>query len=512
MHLIKRSTSALYRRKQYNADVPLNSRYEEGLVMESKIDIKYIFNSAITLLIMFGFQYLPNIGPVSDMGMNALGIFLSLVWAWTFVDLVWPSILAIVVVGLSGFCSVADSFAAAFGNSTFLLIMFSFMFASYLQMTDLTTYIAKWCISRKFVIGKPWLFTFVFLFGIYLLGPIVSSMASTIVGWAVAYEVLSTAGFKDKDKYSTLLVFSVVASGVLGTWLFPFVAINAIGINATAAIVGYDCNFILYTVLAGSVGLLSLLIWVLICKYVFKPNVGNLASDTDYFAQYRHQKMTFEQKISLTLTFVTILLILLPNLLPKSWALSQLLTALTPTGIFAIMLVLVGIVHWKGKSLCDAAKTVEKSNWTILLMCAGSMPIGGMMQAPESGISEWVNDIFMSVSGNTHIVITTILLVLLITLITQVGHNMVIIMVVSPIIATVCQNMGINPYPIIILALCAANTGLVTPGGSVLGAMIYANKKYISSKQAFGYGCAQLAVVLVVLVCVGVPLSNILFQ
>lgn len=100
-------------------------------------DVIYYVHVAIILFLMFGFPQLGPYGPLSEMGMHALGIFISLLWAWTFVDFIWPSILAMVAVGLTGFMTIDESFASGFGNATTLNIMFIFGLAAFMTASGL---------------------------------------------------------------------------------------------------------------------------------------------------------------------------------------------------------------------------------------------------------------------------------------------------------------------------------------------------------------------------------------
>ena len=56
----------------------------------SKKDKMYYIHSIIGLLIMFLFGLLPPFDPVTPIGMKFLGIFLGLVYLWSFVDMGWP--------------------------------------------------------------------------------------------------------------------------------------------------------------------------------------------------------------------------------------------------------------------------------------------------------------------------------------------------------------------------------------------------------------------------------------
>lgn len=51
-----------------------------------KKSMTYYINSVITIVIMFGFGQLPAPAPITPLGMQILGIFLALLFGWTFVD------------------------------------------------------------------------------------------------------------------------------------------------------------------------------------------------------------------------------------------------------------------------------------------------------------------------------------------------------------------------------------------------------------------------------------------
>ena len=55
--------------------------------------IKYYIKSAIVLIIMFGFRYLPAIDPITPQGMHVLGIFIGLLVGWSTVGIIWPVLL-----------------------------------------------------------------------------------------------------------------------------------------------------------------------------------------------------------------------------------------------------------------------------------------------------------------------------------------------------------------------------------------------------------------------------------
>ena len=95
----------------------------------SKGTLKWYINSAITLLLMFGIGHLPPIGALTPVGMDVLGIFIGVVYGWTTVELIWPSLVGFFALGFTDITTMQNMFIMGFGNDVwvFMLLMFIFM-------------------------------------------------------------------------------------------------------------------------------------------------------------------------------------------------------------------------------------------------------------------------------------------------------------------------------------------------------------------------------------------------
>ena len=78
----------------------------------------YWLNTAVTLLLMFGIGYLEPWGSLEPLGMKVLGIFLGMLWGWTTIGFVWPSMLGLLALGLSGYQSVSAAIGAGLAPRT----------------------------------------------------------------------------------------------------------------------------------------------------------------------------------------------------------------------------------------------------------------------------------------------------------------------------------------------------------------------------------------------------------
>ena len=81
----------------------------------------------IVFLFMFAFRFIPAPAPITAYGMNVIGVFLGVIYGWSFCGLLWPSLLALVAMGVSQFGNEMALWATAFGNSTAVLTLVSML-------------------------------------------------------------------------------------------------------------------------------------------------------------------------------------------------------------------------------------------------------------------------------------------------------------------------------------------------------------------------------------------------
>lgn len=67
----------------------------------------------IMFALMFIIGNLQPFGTVTPMGMDILGIFVGTLYGWLFLDLLWPSLIALVALGMTGYMTVGEAFSQA---------------------------------------------------------------------------------------------------------------------------------------------------------------------------------------------------------------------------------------------------------------------------------------------------------------------------------------------------------------------------------------------------------------
>ena len=95
----------------------------EGI--QKKHSWSYYVKSLIGILIMILFPLIPAPAPITSAGMMVIGQLLGLIFLWSFVDMMWPTFLAIILFGLRAkeiypnswqINSIYEAGAQSFGN------------------------------------------------------------------------------------------------------------------------------------------------------------------------------------------------------------------------------------------------------------------------------------------------------------------------------------------------------------------------------------------------------------
>ena len=229
----------------------------------------YLVHSLICLAIMFGFGQLPPMEPLTPLGMNLIGIFLGVLYGWIFI----AGLLALTLIGGMKPGLLLNK---SFGDPIVVMMFFIFVFCAAINYYGLSKFISLWFITRKAVAGKPWLFTYTFLASIMLLGGLTSASPAAVIGWSILYGVCDVCGYRKGEGYPTMMVFGIVYAAQVGMALIPFKQAALTVMSAYETMSGTHIDYAKYMLIAFVACALCSLLFILIGKYVFRPDVSKL--------------------------------------------------------------------------------------------------------------------------------------------------------------------------------------------------------------------------------------------
>lgn len=456
---------------------------------KKKLDVKYIVNSMIALIIMFGFGYLPAIEPITHIGMQILGILIGMVYGWVTVGIPWPSLLGLIALIQTGFMPAADAIKASFGEPNVVLLFLIFIFCAPFAEYGLSRLIAVWSITRRFVLGKPWIFTFVFLMVMAFLGGVTSATPTIVIGWSLAYVICDACGFKKGDKYPLILIFGIAFIAQMGDCIIPFKSIPLMVLGVYESMSGSAIALGPYMLLVIIAIVLSCIAYLFVCKVLFKPDMKTLKYiDADTLIGDEGLTMNKTQKVILFFLVLLMVLMLLPGFFPNStFFLIVFLKKLSSTGICMLLVGIMCLVRIDGVPLINFKKMVSNVEWNTILLLAAAMPVANALSNEASGIPAALNAIITPLASNTSPLVFILLIGLAAMVITNFMANGPVGMILMGAVYAAVQAVGLNPVGAVVVVIMCIHISVMFPSGSSTAALISGNE-WIGTKNLWKIG------------------------
>lgn len=471
----------------------------------------YYINSAIGVAVMLFFGYLPTFSTVTPMGMKILGIYIGLLYLWSTVDMVWPSLLGIVITGFSGYKSVGGLLSAGWGDGTVVYIWLICMFAYFVNKSGVSDNIVRGIMGLKIAKGRPWVVSFLFFVATYAVGALVSMTPACLIVWSFFQKFAKDLGFKKGDKYVSFMIVGIALAGLMGFTLFNFRVPGSILIGYIEAAGGY-VSFVGYSVTAFIVGFGSLVLYTLIGKFVVRPDLERIKAGYNFEGG---QKMTSYQKQLMFLTVALIVVFIIQSMFTSS-AIGQFLTKLGTSGIVVVFLIVMGFIRRKDGSvfadMIDATKNGVP--WPVFYILTIGMPLAFAMTDESLGIQPMLSSVFDTVIGNgvSGLFIFVIFITFLSAFSTQFLLNQIPGMIIFPIASAYCTKLNVNPGMLACMITLCANSSIILPSANPIAGVMHGMTDWISSKEIYKYAIPLVVSVWLLAVIVWLVFGNFFFN
>ena len=461
------------------------------------MNAKYLAHSLICLTIMYGFGLLSPLEPLTPLGMSIIGVFLGVLYGWIFIDIIWPSIAGLLALTLVGGMKPAVLLNRSFGDPIVVMMFFIFVFCAAINHYGLSRFISLWFITRKAIAGRPWLFTYTFLASIMLLGGLTSASPAAVIGWSILYGVCDVCGYKKGDGYPTMMVFGIVYAAQVGMALIPFKQAALTVMSAYETMSGTHIDYARYMLIAIAACALCSLLFIVIGKYIFRPDVSRLKNlDAARLDAEGSLTLSRVQKLVLFFLFALVALLLAPAFLDEqaiiarfarsigiSWVymfLAGVVRFLKSIGNSGICMFVVGVMCFikiDGKPLLPFKAMVDSGvAWGIIFILATVQPLSGAMADARSGVTPFLMTVLEPLFGSGSPLFFAVCMGLLATVLTQFINNGAVGVALMPVIYSYCSNMGAGPELPVIMVIMGVHLAFLTPAASASAALLHGNE------------------------------------
>lgn len=473
----------------------------------------YYIKALITVVIMFGFGQLPPIDPITPLGMNIVGIFIGLLFGWMTIGLIWPSILGCVALVLIGGMSVADVLAGGWGSTTQMLIFFMIVVAGIVEQSGVSRFIAMFLITRKWVLGKPWVFTFVFLGAAFLLAAVTSTIPTIIICWSIWYSICSQVGYKPYQPFPSFMVVGVVMAATFGLSVFPFRPVGILVFGILQDLSGLTVNYLTYTCFTLPLCLLCILVFTLLGKLVFHIDVSLLKNLNEDSFKDVDLSLNKQQKAILIFVALLIVLLLVPSVLPQTFFLAALLKKLDAVGTAMLLVVVMCALKVDGKPILNFKEVCSKGmQWDVLMLTAVVMPLSSVLTADETGVTDFLLKVLSPLFEGRSAITFLMIAVFSAVIITNFAVNNVVGAILLPVFYPFALQLGIAPLALTSLLVFTCHFALLTPAASPMAALLHGNTQWCRTSDIYKYGFLIVISSMIVAWVAGIPYALFLFQ
>ena len=483
----------------------------EAITKVRSKNTSYYINSVIGVCIMLFFGYLPTFSTVTPMGMKILGIYIGLLYLWSTVDLIWPSLLGLVVTGFSGYNSVSGLLSAGWGDGTNVYIWLICLFAYFITKSGVYNNIVRGIMSLRIAKGRPWMVSFLFFTAAYAVGALVSMTPACLIVWAFFQKFAKEMNYKKGDKYVSFMIVGIALAGLMGFTLFNFRVPGSILIGYIEAAGGY-VSFVGYSVTAFIVGYGALIFYTILGKFVVRPDVERIKSGYKFEGG---EKMSSYQKQLLGITIALIVVFIIQSLFSTS-VVGQFLTTLGTSGIVVVFLLVMGFIKRKDGSffadLLDGTKNGVP--WPVFYLLTIGMPLAFAMTDESLGIQPMLSGAFDKILGGgvSGLFVFVIFITFLSAFSTQFLLNQIPGMVIFPIASAYCATLNVNPGMLACMITICANSSIILPSANPIAGVMHGMSDWISPKEIYKYSIPLVISVWLLSVVVWLVFGNFFFN
>jgi len=467
------------------------------------------------LAVMFLFGLLPPFGPLTQMGMQVLGIFIGMIWGWTIGETIWPSLLGLVLLGFTEGNTVTGILNTAFANTTLQQVLFSLLFCYGITACGLLELVAKWILSRKFAKKGPYWMLFAFWLAAAVAGAVTTnSLPVTILLWSIFYPIAKALNLQPKSTYVTIMLVGICVFSYTGAVCVPYNAFANICLGVLYANMPElqgTMNYASYCILMVVLNIVLFPTMIGFFKFIVRPKIDYYVVDNIVDPNELH--MNKMQKIMSGYIVLLCAMMIAPNLMPKTWLITTILTNLSVNGSFIVVMVLMYLTYAAdGYHLMDFAEGMIKGvPWGLYFLLLAALTIAGLITSPATGISTLLIDIVNPLLAGKSAAVFMAIMVVAACVITNCINNVVTVSLLMPISLGFLAVNGGSPMMMASLLIIMCLQGVVMPAGSVLGALLHGNTEWLNAGGIYKYSIMAEIVLAAVICIVGIPLGNILF-
>ena len=469
----------------------------------------------LAFLLIFGFRFLPIQTDLSTSAIQLLGIFAGVLLLWLFVSIDWPSVLLLGALALIPELKFSSILASAYGGSTFVFLLFTFIVTYALQKTSFLKRLAVAFITSNSAKRGPWHFVILYFLSILFIGCFISPTVLFFVYYPILEEIAAQLKIRKGDSLGALLMMgTVIMCGISSGMTLIAHAFPVIAVNLFAQAKGVSISPLTYSLYAIPSGLLTAALTVVMFRVFLRPDMHQL-TDFRFTAEAKTPYTVREKKI-IAIFFLVVFLWVFPGAVKNALAgtaFGSLMTKLDAYGTAMpplIGIVILSVLTDKGEPLCSLNDAMKNGvSWPSLIMCAGTLALGSALTNADIGLTAWLSGHLSPLFASLGPIMTLLLFTFWAALQTNLSSNMVTATLVASAVLSLSENLDLRFVQLLIINVgMMASYSFATPPAMPCVA-IAGGSGYTNPAQMMVYGFGAMLIGVICSCLVGYPLMFI---
>lgn len=437
---------------------------------EKKENNKWKIDAAVFVAIWLVFRFiLPAPEPITEAGMSVVGFFLGTLYLWIRVEIGWPSLFILGLVCFTGVTSPGTLFTQTWGNSMVPFLICAFLLNMVMADTGLSRRFAMFFITRRMNRGRPWWFITMFFVAVMLMGLVSTSSAITVMFMAIAEEIFNMTGYKKGDRLVEAMMIGIfwVAQGAMAFTPISHVLIPMI-FEYIAADFGVTVTYTRYTMAFILSGIGFFIGWMLILRFIIKPDVEKLKS-LDIDALKASIKPWSKQEVTILVVYLAVIILwCFPDVIALVPGMESVAEWMTNLGSAAPAMVAVGVlafIHYDGKPMLDIKDCCRRLPWGNVFMMATVMGMGFVFGLESVGVTSWLMKVVSPIMSGLSPNLFVLAVIVFITILTDFISNTLSASMYAVIVPIALTVPGVNPIVVALLIAAGCNSSFTFPSG-----------------------------------------------
>lgn len=432
--------------------------------------MKYV-HIAISILLMFGFGYLPAFSTVTPLGMKLLGVFIGVIYAYSTCEIIWPSLLAIIAFAMTGYTSgIAETVSLTLGSSLVFQVITQYFTTGAIVIYGVSKWLIRKTLSIKAFHRRPKLYTWSFMFLTMWCCIVMETIPLFLLLYSIWNDIAENCGYDKNSSFRYYGFGGILLAEMLGVSMMPYKSWQMGLAKSWANITGTAINLGQMFMCTAVIGTIVITSYIFLGARLFKVDFSMMeAFDVEKLGEESKHLRPRCQRI-LIVYLITVFLAIFAGTF-KGNALSSFINgSLSVAGLFCLCTAILMILpsgEGDGKAAIvfnDIKNTDAAVSWPVIWMIAVTIPLATAVTSEGTGISAWLQELFTPVFGGRSPVFLMILTIVLMVFLTNVGSNIALGNLMIAVISPFIVSSGANPMFFGCALIYACNIGIFLPG------------------------------------------------